>query len=327
MTVHRWISNVLHSISTYRHISSAAFPSFLSSVYWCNLCHTQMKFTQESGQSLQRLTDPFWFSFSSMFHEESVQKVKPPLSWHLIRSLSEGGLEDSREEHTGGRLVTERKDGWKPAAAIFEPVEFKHKACSSFVSPPAGIDSMWSLLEPDETEAFSSSCLVFNHKSHSGLCSPRSLLESIFLSLYDQSWCIFSVYEAQSKGCSCVCSRCKQWLLLARGQNNIAWSSSLECHVFFMTTGTRACSFLSESERLFLNTQADLVFNPWNTHPASVSCLCWQHICLFFSRPLQQISAATQHAGDVRQTHAGSNATLQIRRLTDFFHKTHAVLG
>ncbi len=52
-----------------------------------------------------------------------------------------------------------------------------------------------------------------------------------------------------------------------------------------------------------------------------------QHVSLFFPHPLKQTGAATQHAGDGRQTHIGSDATLQLRKLTNFFHEMLTVLG
>ncbi len=47
---------------------------------------------------------------------------------------------------------------------------------------------------------------------------------------------------------------------------------------------------------------------------------------LIFRCLLKQIRAATQHSDEARQTHDGSNATLQLRRGADFFRETRMAL-
>ncbi len=58
----------------------------------------------------------------------------------------------------------------------------------------------------------------------------------------------------------------------------------------------------------------------------SALCLRWQHVFLFFRCPLKQLGVATQHVVEARLTHMCSGATLQLRRLPDFFRETCAVL-
>ncbi len=56
------------------------------------------------------------------------------------------------------------------------------------------------------------------------------------------------------------------------------------------------------------------------TRPTSASC----PRLLIFRCPLKQMRAATQRAGEARQTHVSS--TTQLRRFANFFHRTRAFL-
>ncbi len=64
-----------------------------------------------------------------------------------------------------------------------------------------------------------------------------------------------------------------------------------------------------------------------DTHPVR---LRQQRICVFFQHPLKQIRAATQHAGDARQTHvvhaSAVTYNFSLGGLLYFFSETHGFL-